>query len=36
MLYPLPLWSLVVEEQFYLFWPFIILFVSEKVLFGLP
>ena len=30
---PLPLWSLAVEEQFYLFWPFIILFVSEKVLF---
>jgi peptidoglycan/LPS O-acetylase OafA/YrhL len=33
VLNPLPLWSLAVEEQFYLFWPFVILFVSEKVLF---
>jgi peptidoglycan/LPS O-acetylase OafA/YrhL len=24
------LWSLAVEEQFYLFWPWIILFVSQK------
>jgi peptidoglycan/LPS O-acetylase OafA/YrhL len=30
---PLPLWSLAVEEQFYLFWPFVILFASEKLLF---
>jgi len=27
------LWSLAVEEQFYLFWPWIILFVSQKWLF---
>ena len=33
ILNPLPLWSLAVEEQFYLFWPFVILLVSEKVLF---
>jgi peptidoglycan/LPS O-acetylase OafA/YrhL len=32
---PLPLWSLAVEEQFYFVWPFIILLVSEKVLFRL-
>jgi peptidoglycan/LPS O-acetylase OafA/YrhL len=32
LLSPLPLWSLAVEEQFYLFWPFVILFVSEKML----
>lgn len=30
---PLPLWSLAVEEQFYFFWPIIILLVSEKTLF---
>lgn len=30
---PLPLWSLAVEEQFYLLWPIIILLVSEKMLF---
>lgn len=30
---PLPLWSLAVEEQFYLFWPFLILLVSKKWLF---
>jgi peptidoglycan/LPS O-acetylase OafA/YrhL len=30
---PLPLWSLAVEEQFYLIWPVIILFISEKMLF---
>jgi peptidoglycan/LPS O-acetylase OafA/YrhL len=30
---PLPLWSLAVEEQFYLFWPIVILLVSEKTLF---
>jgi peptidoglycan/LPS O-acetylase OafA/YrhL len=29
---PLPFWSLAVEEQFYLGWPLVILFVSEKVL----
>jgi peptidoglycan/LPS O-acetylase OafA/YrhL len=32
---PLPLWSLAVEEQFYFVWPFVILMVSEKVLFRL-
>jgi peptidoglycan/LPS O-acetylase OafA/YrhL len=32
---PLPLWSLAVEEQFYLLWPFVILFFSEKVIFRL-
>jgi peptidoglycan/LPS O-acetylase OafA/YrhL len=30
---PLPLWSLAVEEQFYLLWPIIILLVSKKTLF---
>jgi peptidoglycan/LPS O-acetylase OafA/YrhL len=30
---PLPLWSLAVEEQFYLLWPIVILLVSEKTLF---
>jgi peptidoglycan/LPS O-acetylase OafA/YrhL len=33
--YPLPLWSLAVEEQFYFVWPFVILLVSEKTLFRL-
>jgi peptidoglycan/LPS O-acetylase OafA/YrhL len=32
--YVSPLWSLSVEEQFYLFWPFIILFSSRKQLLG--
>nr|WP_294899539.1 acyltransferase [uncultured Pedobacter sp.] len=27
-----PLWSLSVEEQFYLFWPFLILFSSKKII----
>ena len=33
--YPLPLWSLAVEEQFYFVWPLVILFVSEKMLYRL-
>lgn len=33
--FPLPLWSLAVEEQFYFVWPFVILLVSEKKLYRL-
>jgi len=29
-----PLWSLSVEEHFYLFWPFIVLFGSRRVVYG--
>jgi peptidoglycan/LPS O-acetylase OafA/YrhL len=29
-----PLWSLSVEEHFYLFWPLIVLFVSRRMLWG--
>jgi peptidoglycan/LPS O-acetylase OafA/YrhL len=33
--FPLPLWSLAVEEQFYFVWPVVILLVSEKTLYRL-
>jgi peptidoglycan/LPS O-acetylase OafA/YrhL len=33
--FPLPLWSLAVEEQFYFVWPIVILLVSEKMLYRL-
>ena len=33
--FPLPLWSLAVEEQFYFVWPIVILLVSEKNLYRL-
>jgi len=33
--FPLPLWSLAVEEQFYFVWPIVILLVSEKTLYRL-
>lgn len=31
----IPLWSLAVEEQFYLVWPFVVLYATETVLMGL-